>query len=55
MPNRPLALLGLARAHAASGDPDSARERYRQLAEVWKGRDFPELHEARAHLSNPAD
>lgn len=54
MPNRPLALLGLARARVASGDDDAASERYRQLAEVWRDWDLPELHEAAAHLSGAA-
>lgn len=49
-PNRPLSLLGLARSHAALGDEDSARRAYKQLAEVWKGRDFPVLKEADRYL-----
>ncbi len=46
MPRRALSVLGVARAHAAAGDPAAARERYAQLAEIWQGRDFPELREA---------
>ena len=49
-PNRPLSLLGLARSYAALGDEDSARKAYQQLAEVWKGRDFPVLEEADRYL-----
>jgi len=50
-PNRPLSLLGLARSYAALGDEDSARKAYQQLAEVWKGRDFPVLEEASGYLT----
>jgi tetratricopeptide (TPR) repeat protein len=49
-PNRPLSLLGLARSYAALGDEDSARKSYEQLAEVWRGRDFPVLDEVRRYL-----
>ncbi len=51
MPNRPLALLGLARSYIALGNQDAASVHYRQLAEVWKNRDFPELREASVHLA----
>ncbi len=51
MPNRPLALLGLARSSVALGDRESAGVHYRKLAEVWETRDFPELREAEAHLA----
>ncbi len=51
MPNRPLSLLGLARAHVAMGDREAARELYGQLAEVWQDRDFPELREAAVYLA----
>ena len=51
MPNRPLSLLGLARAQVALGDRESARETYGQLAQVWQGRDFPELQEAQPFLA----
>jgi tetratricopeptide (TPR) repeat protein len=48
-PNRSLALLGLARAHAALGDRDSARREYRRLLVNWRSADagIPELKEAR--------
>ncbi len=46
MPNRPRSLLGLARAHAALGNRQAARESYERLANVWKNRDFAELKEA---------
>ena len=50
-PNRPLSLLGLARSYAALGDEESARKSYKQLAEVWKGRDFPVLEEVSRYLA----
>ena len=39
MPNRPRSLLGLARAHAATGHEAEAAEAYEMLMEVWAGRD----------------
>jgi hypothetical protein len=51
MPNRPLALLGLARSKVALGDMEAARDSYARLAEVWRDRDFPELKEAQPHLA----
>ena len=50
MPNRPLSLLGLARAQVALGNEAEAAEVYRKLADVWRDREFPELQEARLHL-----
>jgi tetratricopeptide (TPR) repeat protein len=50
-PNRPLALLGLARSYVALGDEDAAREQYQKLAEVWRNRDFPALREANVYLA----
>ena len=52
MPNRPLSLLGLARAHVALGDREAASEIYQQLADVWQNRDFPELREAQQYLAS---
>jgi hypothetical protein len=43
--------LGLARAHLALGNPGAAAVQYRRLAAIWKGRDFPELDEAKRHLA----
>jgi len=54
-PNRPLSLLGLARAYVALGDSVGAAEQYQKLAEVWKGRGFPLLEEASRHLAAAAD
>ncbi|MCZ6890146.1 MAG: hypothetical protein O7H39_16790 [Gammaproteobacteria bacterium] len=51
-PNRPLSLLGLARSYAAMGDAEAAGGQYRRLAQVWKGRDFPELEEANVYLAD---
>lgn len=45
-PNRPRSVLGLARAWTEAGDAIAAAEHYRKLAEIWEGRDFPELTEA---------
>ncbi len=50
-PNRPLSLLGMARAYAALGNDEAAGEQYRKLAEVWKDRDFPVLDEATTYLA----
>ena len=49
-PNRSLSLLGLARAHAALGDRDSARRQYQRLLVNWRSADpgLPELKEARS-------
>ncbi len=49
-PNRPLSLLGLARAHIEEGDLVAASVQYRKLAEVWVGRDKPELVEATQYI-----
>ncbi len=50
MANRPRSLLGAARAHAMLGHHAMAAESYRQVAEVWKGRDIEGLHEAMSFL-----
>ena len=50
-PNRPLSLLGSARAHVALGNGDEAREKYRKLADVWNNRDVPDLQEAASYLA----
>ena len=55
MPNRPLGLLGLARAYAATGDRLQASEQYEKLAKAWEGRDFPALEEAKSYLQTPTD
>ncbi len=54
-PNRPLSLLGLARAYAALGNEDAARKQYQKLADVWKDRDFPVLEEANRYLASTGD
>ena len=47
MPNRPRSLLGLARALAASGERERAVVAYRQVTELWDGREgLPGLAEA---------
>ncbi len=50
-PNRPLSLLGSARAHVALGNDDAAREQYRKLAAVWNNRDIPAVKEAAQSLA----
>ena len=51
MPNRPRSLLGLARAYAETGDHAGAANAYRQLTEVWAGREsFDGYQEARRFL-----
>ena len=51
MPNRPRSLLGLGRALAAAGEPEKAVVAYRQVAEMWKGRDgVAGLDEARGFV-----
>ncbi len=51
MPNRPLAVLGSARAHAKMDDRILAREQYVKLAGIWKGREtFGGLKEAKLYL-----
>jgi tetratricopeptide (TPR) repeat protein len=51
MPNRPRSLLGLARAHAGTGDHAGAADAYSRLNEVWAGRtSFDGYQEARRFL-----
>ena len=51
MPNRPRSLLGLARAHAASGNGMLAAEAYGNVAALWEGRNgIPGVDEARGLL-----
>jgi hypothetical protein len=51
MPNRPRSLLGLARAYTETGDHGGASSAYRQLTEVWAGREsFDGYQEARRFL-----
>ena len=51
-PNRPKAILGLARAAQALGDDKTATTRYKEFLSVWKAADpnRPELAEARQFL-----
>ena len=51
LPNRPRSLLGLGRAHALTGDRDSASDAYAQLLDVWAGREsFDGYQEAQRYL-----
>ena len=55
MPNRPRSLLGLARAHAATGRDAEAAEAYQKLTEVWAGREsFEGYQEAMRFLQGNA-
>jgi tetratricopeptide (TPR) repeat protein len=51
-PNRPKAIIGLARAARILGDNETARVRYREFLSLWKAADpdRPELTEARQFL-----
>ena len=55
-PNRSLSVLGLARAHAALGETDASRARYRELLANYDeaDNDVPELDEARRALAPQA-
>lgn len=56
MPRRPRSLLGLARANVELDDHEGAVEAYRELTEVWAGRDDLEgLREARRFLRETTD
>ena len=46
MPNRPLSLRGLARAHVALGNAHEARKTYARLESGWQGRDVAWRQEA---------
>jgi tetratricopeptide (TPR) repeat protein len=54
-PNRSLSVLGAARAHAALGETDASRARYRELLANYDEADpdLPELDEARRALDTP--
>ncbi len=51
MPNRPLSLRGLARAHAALGDAEEARAIYARLEAGWRGRDVAWRQEAAGYAA----
>ena len=54
-PNRPRSLLGLARAHAVSGDAAAASGYYQRLLDAWAGATEPkELTEASEYLAGAA-
>ena len=51
-PNRTLSLFGLARAAAAAGNRELAREQYQKLVDQWRGTgDAASIQEARAFLA----
>ena len=51
MPNRPLSLRGLARAHVALGNADEARRTYGRLESGWHGRDVAWRQEAAGYVT----
>ncbi len=51
MPNRPLSLRGLARAHVALGNTEEAREIYARLDAGWQGRDVAWRPEAAGYAN----
>ncbi len=51
LPNRPLSLLGAARAYAAMGEKDKADEKYEQLLAVWSDDSFPSVREAKQFVA----
>ena len=51
MPNRPLSLRGLARAHVALGNADEARRTYARLESGWHGRDVAWRQEAAGYVT----
>ncbi len=52
-PRRALALLGLARAAARSGDPETAQRTFAELGDIWRNADagLPELQEITRSLA----
>ena len=51
MPNRPLSLRGLARAHVALGNTGEARRTYAQLESGWRGRNVAWRQEAAGYVA----
>ena len=51
MPNRPLSLRGLARAHVALGNANEARKTYAQLDSGWQGREVAWRQEAAGYVA----
>ena len=51
MPNRPLSLRGLARAHAALGNAVEARKAYARLHSGWQGREVAWRQEAAGYVA----
>ena len=52
-PNRSLSLIGLARAAAATGDLETARQQYQKLVDQWRGDDDAAvIQEARVFLAD---
>ena len=50
MPNRPLSLVGAARAYKQAGDAVRAAEKYAALLAVWSDDSNPAVQEAKDYL-----
>jgi predicted Zn-dependent protease len=52
-PNRPKAILGLARAAEVLGDGETAAKRYREFLSIWEAADpgLPELAQAKVFIA----
>lgn len=51
LPNRPLSLLGAARAYAAMGDDEQADLKYEQLLMIWSDDSLPSVQEAKRFVA----
>ncbi|MCG8414998.1 MAG: hypothetical protein MI746_12335 [Pseudomonadales bacterium] len=51
LPNRPLSLLGAARAYAALGDEEQADLKYEQLLMIWSDDSMPSVQEAKRFVA----
>lgn len=51
LPNRPLSLLGAARAYASAGDQDKANAMYERLLMIWSDDALPSVREAKQFVA----
>ncbi|MFM1896368.1 MAG: hypothetical protein RLZZ385_1442 [Pseudomonadota bacterium] len=52
LPNRPLSLLGAARAYVAAGEMDKAGDMYAKLLAIWSDESWPSVQEARQFVAS---